>query len=65
LENKKQFKCVWISSNLKEEKEIVLYPNRLVTVRAKGWIMYGMDSKLKFGNQLKNFRTSSSNPFSL
>jgi len=28
LENKKQFKCIWISSNLKEEKEIVLYPNR-------------------------------------
>lgn len=32
LENKKQFKCVWISSNLKEEKEIVLYPNRNATV---------------------------------
>ncbi|XP_023345461.1 ubiquitin carboxyl-terminal hydrolase 7 isoform X1 [Eurytemora carolleeae] len=28
LENKKQFKCLWISSNLKEEKELVLYPNR-------------------------------------
>jgi len=32
LENKKQFKCTWISSNLKEEKELVLYPNRNATV---------------------------------
>ena len=29
--------------------------------RAKGWRMYGMDSKLKFGNQLKNFRTIKKN----
>ena len=26
-------------------------------LRAKGWILYGMDSKLKFGDQLKNIRT--------
>ncbi|XP_014235523.1 ubiquitin carboxyl-terminal hydrolase 7 [Trichogramma pretiosum] len=32
LENKKQFKCIWVSSNLKEEKEIVLYPNKNGTV---------------------------------
>jgi len=32
LENKRQFKAVWISSNLKEEKELVLYPNRNATV---------------------------------
>lgn len=32
LENKKQFKCVWVSSSLKEEKEIILYPNKNGTV---------------------------------
>jgi len=32
LENKKQFKCSWISSNLKEEKELFLYPNGNATV---------------------------------
>ena len=25
----------------------------LYIIRAKGWIMYGMDSKLKLGDQLK------------
>lgn len=28
LENKKQFKCTWVNSKLKEEKELVLYPNK-------------------------------------
>jgi len=28
LENKKQFKCVWMSSDQKEEKELTLYPNK-------------------------------------
>lgn len=28
LENKKQFKCTWVTSKLKEEKELVLYPNK-------------------------------------
>ena len=28
LENKRQFKCMWISSNLSNEREVVLYPNR-------------------------------------
>ncbi|XP_013790076.1 ubiquitin carboxyl-terminal hydrolase 7-like, partial [Limulus polyphemus] len=28
LENKKQFKCVWVNSKLKEETELVLYPNK-------------------------------------
>ncbi|XP_014681204.1 PREDICTED: ubiquitin carboxyl-terminal hydrolase 7-like [Priapulus caudatus] len=28
LENKKQFKCTFVNSNLKEEKELVLYPNK-------------------------------------
>ena len=32
LENKKQFKCIWVSPSLKEEKEIVLYPNKNGTV---------------------------------
>ena len=29
----------------------------LSTFRAKRWRMYGMDSKLKLGDQLKNFKT--------
>lgn len=28
LDNKKQFKCIWVSNDLKEEKELVLYPNK-------------------------------------
>lgn len=28
LENKKQFKCIWVGPNLKEEKELMLYPNK-------------------------------------
>ncbi|XP_021358377.1 ubiquitin carboxyl-terminal hydrolase 7-like isoform X1 [Mizuhopecten yessoensis] len=28
LENKKQFKCTWVNSKMKEEKELVLYPNK-------------------------------------
>ncbi|XP_055691767.1 ubiquitin carboxyl-terminal hydrolase 7 [Lutzomyia longipalpis] len=33
LETKKQFKCLWVSQNLKEEKEIVLYPSKCGTVK--------------------------------
>lgn len=33
LENKKQFTCVWINSKLKEEKELILYPNKNGTVQ--------------------------------
>ncbi|XP_046987971.1 ubiquitin carboxyl-terminal hydrolase 7 [Schistocerca americana] len=32
LENKKQFKCVWVGPKLKEEKELILYPNKNGTV---------------------------------
>lgn len=32
LENKKQFKCIWVGPSLKEEKEIILYPNKNGTV---------------------------------
>lgn len=32
LENKKQFKCIFVNSKLKEEKELVLYPNKNGTV---------------------------------
>ena len=32
LENKKQFKCTWVSNKLKEEKELTLYPNKNGTV---------------------------------
>ncbi|XP_032457106.1 ubiquitin carboxyl-terminal hydrolase 7 isoform X1 [Nasonia vitripennis] len=32
LENKKQFKCIWVNLTLKEEKEIILYPNKNGTV---------------------------------
>lgn len=33
LESKKQFKCLWLSPNMKEEKELVLYPTKSGTVR--------------------------------
>ncbi|KAJ8665675.1 hypothetical protein QAD02_007337 [Eretmocerus hayati] len=32
LENKKQFKCLWVGPSLREEKEIILYPNKCGTV---------------------------------
>ncbi|KAK2160538.1 hypothetical protein LSH36_131g04007 [Paralvinella palmiformis] len=28
LEDKRQFRCIWVNSKLKEEKEIVLYPDK-------------------------------------
>lgn len=33
LENKKQFRCLYLMPNLKEEKELVLYPNKNGTVQ--------------------------------
>ncbi|CAG0917542.1 unnamed protein product [Notodromas monacha] len=33
LDRKKQIRCVWMSMNCREEKEIVLYPNKNGTVR--------------------------------
>lgn len=33
LDNKKLFKCIWVSNDLKEEKELVLYPNKNDTVK--------------------------------
>lgn len=33
LESKKQFKCIYVSPNLKEEKELILYPNKNGTVK--------------------------------
>jgi ubiquitin carboxyl-terminal hydrolase 7 len=33
LENKRQFKCTWVNSKLKDEKELVLYPNKSGCVR--------------------------------
>lgn len=33
FESKKQFKCLWLSSNMKEEKELVLYPTKSGTVK--------------------------------
>uniref|UniRef100_A0A1B0FQ62 Ubiquitin carboxyl-terminal hydrolase 7 n=1 Tax=Glossina morsitans morsitans TaxID=37546 RepID=A0A1B0FQ62_GLOMM len=33
LDNKKQFKCIWVSNDLKDEKELVLYPNKNDTVK--------------------------------
>ncbi|XP_055857807.1 ubiquitin carboxyl-terminal hydrolase 7-like [Episyrphus balteatus] len=33
LENKRQFKCQWLSSNLKEERELILYPNKSGTIK--------------------------------
>jgi len=32
LENKKQFKCIFVNAKLKEEKELLLYPNKSGTV---------------------------------
>ncbi|XP_044734467.1 ubiquitin carboxyl-terminal hydrolase 7-like [Chrysoperla carnea] len=32
LENKKQFKCIWVGPKMKEEKELILYPNKCGTV---------------------------------
>ena len=32
LEFKKQFKCIWINNKLKEERELLLYPNKSGTV---------------------------------
>lgn len=32
LENKKQFKCVFVGTKMKEEKELILYPNKNGTV---------------------------------
>jgi len=32
LENKKQFKCMWLGTGMKEEQELVLYPNKNGTV---------------------------------
>ncbi|XP_076047681.1 ubiquitin-specific protease 7 isoform X2 [Oratosquilla oratoria] len=32
LENKRQFKCTWVGERLKEEQELVLYPNKNGTV---------------------------------
>ncbi len=28
MENKRQFKCIWVNSKYKEEKELVLFPNK-------------------------------------
>ena len=32
LENKRQFKCVWVANQLKEERELALFPNKDGTV---------------------------------
>ncbi|KAK5641318.1 hypothetical protein RI129_009865 [Pyrocoelia pectoralis] len=32
LENKRQIKCIWVGSKFKEEKELILYPNKGGTV---------------------------------
>lgn len=32
LENKKQFKCIYVGPNMKDEKELILYPNKNGTV---------------------------------
>lgn len=34
LESKKQFKCLWLAPNMKEEKELILYPNKSGTVKS-------------------------------
>lgn len=32
LENKRQFKCVWVANRFKDERELVLFPNKDGTV---------------------------------
>ena len=49
LENKKQFKCIYVGPNVLEEKEIILYPNKRGTVadlleEAKKQIEFGEGS---------------------
>jgi ubiquitin carboxyl-terminal hydrolase 7 len=55
LENKKQFKCIYVGPSVLEEKEIILYPNKRGTVsdlleEAKKQIEFGEGStgKLRF-----------------
>ncbi|CAH1982094.1 unnamed protein product [Acanthoscelides obtectus] len=55
LENKKQFKCIYMGLKLKEEKELVLYPNKSGTLtdlleEAKKQIEFseGSSGKLRF-----------------
>lgn len=55
LENKKQFKCMYVGPKLKEEKELILYPNKGGTVadlleEAKKQIDFseGSTGKLRF-----------------
>ncbi|XP_044253293.1 ubiquitin carboxyl-terminal hydrolase 7 isoform X1 [Tribolium madens] len=55
LENKKQFKCLYVGPNVFEEKELILYPNKRGTVsdlleEAKKQIEFGEGStrKLRF-----------------
>lgn len=55
LENKRQFKCQWLSCNLKEERELILYPNKNGTIttlleEAAKQIQFSEDStrKLRF-----------------
>lgn len=33
LENKRQFKCQWLSPNLKDEREIIVFPNKNGTIK--------------------------------
>lgn len=34
LESKKLFRCLWLAPNMKEEKELILYPNKSGTVKS-------------------------------
>lgn len=49
LENKKQFKCLYVGPKMKDEKELILYPNKNGTVadlleEAKKQIEFGEGS---------------------
>lgn len=49
LENKKQFKCIYVGPKMKDEKELILYPNKGGTVadlleEAKKQIEFGEGS---------------------
>lgn len=54
LDNKKQFKCIWVSNDLKEEKELVLYPNKNDTVKG---LLEEASKKIQFSdNSSKKLR---------
>lgn len=53
LENKKQFKCMWVTDNYKEEKELVLYPNKVGRVSD---LLDEAKKQVKYRNKINIFK---------